>query len=249
MRLSRFFINESLEPGEELTLPAHLVNYIVNVLRLKAETRIILFNGREVDQHSGEYSATLTEVSKRHCTVQINSFIIKEIESPLRTHLFQGISRSERMDYSIQKAIELGVSSITPVFTLYSNAKKLNEKQLQKKMTHWQGIARSACEQSGRTTLVTINKPIQAQQIGELDADIKLLLSPIATSGISGLSLAQTNTINIFIGPEGGLSNEEISLAVNQGYQEIRLGKRVLRTETAGLAILSILQFLSGDLA
>ena len=248
MRLSRFFIDTALSPGQSLILPAHLVNYIVNVLRLKTDDNIVFFNGQEIDKQTGEFSATLTEVSKRKCIALIEKFIEKNIESPIKTQLFQGISRSERMDYTIQKAVELGVTSITPVFTQRSHSKKLNDEQLQKKIRHWQGVAASACEQSGRTTLVRINTPIQVKQIGEFTADISLLLSPTASSDISDLTSAKATSINIFIGPEGGLSSEEINLAVNKGYQEIRLGKRILRTETAGLAILSILQYLWGDL-
>lgn len=248
MRLSRFFIDEALSPGQSLILPPHLVNYIVNVLRLKKGADIILFNDQAIDKQSGEFTATLTEISKRSCAALIEKFIVKNIESPINTHLFQGISRSERMDYTIQKAVELGITAITPVFTQRSNLRKLNDKQLQKKRLHWQGIATSACEQSGRTTLVKIMPPIQVKQIGEFKADLNLLLSPTAQSNISDLQSIQANSINIFIGPEGGLSSEEINWAVNQDFQEIKLGKRVLRTETAGLAILSILQFLWGDL-
>ena len=247
MRLSRFFIDELLSPGQSLVLPPHLVNYIVNVLRLKKGADIVLFNGQAIEKQSGEYTATLTEISKRNCVALIEKFIIKNIESPINTHLFQGISRSERMDYTIQKAIELGVSRITPVFTERSNLRKLNDKQLKKKMLHWQGVATSACEQSGRTVLVNVNSPIQVKQIRQFDADIKLLLSPTAQSSITDIKSIQASSINIFIGPEGGLSREEINSAVAQDYQEIRLGKRILRTETAGLAMLSILQFLWGD--
>ena len=248
MRLSRFFINGSLSPGQSLNLPPHLVNYIVNVLRLKTGADIVLFNGQATDKPVGEFTATLTEVSKRSCIAFIKNFIPKNIESRIKTQLFQGVSRSERMDYTIQKSVELGVSSITPVFSQCSNLRKLNDKQLKKKMLHWQGVATSACEQSGRTVLVNVNTPIQVKQIGQFNADIKLLLSPTAQSSITDIKSIQASSINIFIGPEGGLSREEINSAVAQDYQEIRLGKRILRTETAGLAMLSILQFLWGDL-
>ncbi|MCU7940745.1 MAG: 16S rRNA (uracil(1498)-N(3))-methyltransferase [gamma proteobacterium symbiont of Bathyaustriella thionipta] len=133
MRLSRFFIDEALSPGQSLILPAYLVNYMVNVLRLKTGAKIILFNGHPINKQHGEYTATLTEVSKRHGVALIETFNAKNLESPLKTQLFQGISRSERMDYTIQKAVELGIASITPVFTQRSNSRKLNDKQLQKK--------------------------------------------------------------------------------------------------------------------
>ncbi|MCU7818267.1 MAG: 16S rRNA (uracil(1498)-N(3))-methyltransferase [gamma proteobacterium symbiont of Lucinoma myriamae] len=248
MRLSRFFIDEALSPGQSLIFPPHLVNYIVNVLRLKKGADVILFNGQLIDEQNGEFTATLTEISKRNCVALIENFIVKNIESPINTHLFQGISRSERMDYTIQKAVELGISCITPVFTQRSNLRKLNDKQLQKKRLHWQGVATSACEQSGRTTLVNIMPPIQVEKISEFKAELNLLLSPTAQSNVSDLQSIKAKSINIFIGPEGGLSSEEIDWAVNQDFQEIKLGNRVLRTETAGLVILSILQFLWGDL-
>jgi 16S rRNA (uracil1498-N3)-methyltransferase len=248
MRLSRFFIDETLTSGQTLSLPAHLVNYIVNVLRLKQNSSIILFNGQTNTQPLGEFNAILVEISKRHCKVLIGEFIEVSNESPIKTHLFQGISRSERMDYTIQKAVELGVNSITPVSTQYSNSRKLNNKQLQKKMLHWQGVASSACEQSGRVIQVEVKTPITVQDMVEHIADFNLLLSPTGKKTVSQLNLTSENSVNIFIGPEGGLSPEEISLAQEYGYLDIPLGGRILRTETAGLAILSILQFLWGDL-
>lgn len=248
MRLSRFFINESLSPGQDLALPAYLVNYIVNVLRLKTGMELIFFNGKEVQGKSGEYTAILTQVSKRHCHVLIKQFVEKDLESPISTHLFQGISRSERMDYTIQKAVELGINHITPVFTQRSNLKKLTEKQLEKKMSHWQAVANSACEQSGRTRLITVNMPVTLNQMADLNSELNLLLSPTAPTAIMELKATAAHSINIFIGPEGGLSKDEIDYAKNNGYHEINLGKRILRTETAGLVILTLVQFLWGDL-
>ena len=248
MRLSRVFIEQSLTPGQSLELPAHLVNYLVNVLRLKAGSEIILFNGLSLNDQIGEFSATLSTCSKRQCIVSINQFIVKHSESSLKSHLYQGISRSERMDYSIQKAVELGINSITPVLSQYSNAKKLNDKQLQKKLQHWQGIATSACEQSGRCTWVNINKPVKTEQITIAKDASSLLLSPAASKSLRCISSRKISLLNLLIGPEGGLSTEEINWAVAQGFEPITLGKRVLRTETAGLTVLSIAQFLWGDL-
>lgn len=251
MRVSRFFIDAPLSSGQNLSLPPHLINYIVNVLRLKSGDEVILFNGQketEANSQSGEYTAVLTEVTKRHSTALIKNFIAKNTESPLKIHLFQGISRGERMDFTIQKAVELGVSEISPVYTQRSNLGNLNTKRLEKKMMHWQGVATSACEQSGRTAIVKINKPLKVEIIQHFNASINLLLSPDAHSNISELPDLSPGTVNIFIGPEGGLNNDEIGWATSNGYQQLRLGKRVLRTETAGLSILSILQYLWGDL-
>jgi len=243
MRKSRFFINSNLSINHSIELPSELINYIVNVLRLKAGTDIILFNG-----NGGEYTATLTEVKKRCVIVQINQFIKKDIESPLKIHLFQGISRSERMDYSIQKAVELGVHTITPVFTQRSNAKPSDSKRLDKKQQHWQKVALSACEQSGRTSIITVNQAIQVGQLNNYSADLQLLLSPDADYCLSDLKESKPQSINIFIGPEGGLNDLEIASAISQQYQKIQLGPRILRTETAGMTTISILQYLWGDL-
>ena len=246
MRISRFYIDAPLSCGQDLIPPAQLINYILKVLRLKNGDPLVLFNGRE--EPAGEYRATLTEVSKRSCTIHIDSFSPKNIDSPLQVHLFQGISRSERMDYTIQKAVELGISDITPVFTGRSNSGKLTDKRLEKKMQHWQGVALSACEQSGRTRLVTVHPPLQVDQLRQENIDIKLLLLPEADISMSQLADRRPLTVSIFIGPEGGLTDSEITLARDYGYQPVRLGPRILRTETAGLSILSVLQFLWGDL-
>lgn len=255
-RVSRFFITEPLTPCETISLPKHLVNYIVNVLRLKAGDAIVLFNGIPYGSHSdaktnslGEFSATLTEVGKRKVSAAIHDFIAKDIESPVKIHLFQGISRSERMDLTIQKAVELGADTITPVLTQRSNSGKWHSEQLDKKTQHWQTIAHNACEQSGRTKLVNINPAVQVEQMNDYAADLKLLLAPDGDTSLKDLKQLKPGRINIFIGPEGGLTDEEIELASNHQYQKIKLGPRVLRTETAGLAILSVLQFLWGDLS
>lgn len=250
MRVSRFFIDASLSPGQHLTLPPHLINYIVNVLRLKKDDKIVLFNGQPLahNEQKGDFTASITEVTKRNTVVHIENFTARDTESPIQIHLFQGISRSERMDFTIQKAVELGVTHITPIFTQRSNSGKLDARRLDKKMLHWQSVAISACEQSGRTTLVKVNEPVHIEKIEPFNADINLLLSPDAQLSISELPDLAPTSVNIFIGPEGGLTSEEIEWASTHGYQQLKLGTRILRTETAGLAILSIVQFLWGDL-
>ena len=250
-RVSRFFIEQPLSPKQEITLPPTLVNYIVNVLRLQKDDSIVLFNGLQNEhsqQRAGEFSATLTEVSKRSVIATIDQFIEKDLESPLSIHLFQGMSRSERMDFTIQKAVELGIDQITPVFTQRSNIGKLNSKQLEKKQYHWQSVANSACEQSGRTQQVKINNACKVEQLSQYSAELSLLLSPESQSSLSDIKSIKPAQVNIFIGPEGGLTEQEINWATENGYQTIRLGNRILRTETAGLTTISILQYLWGDL-
>ena len=254
MRVSRFFIDAPLTPAQHITLPPNLVNYIVNVLRLNSGDEIVLFNGKGYGKKSadrertGEFTASLSEVKKRSVSAIINHFVEKNIESPLKIHLFQGISRAERMDFSIQKAVELGVHTITPVLTQRSNSGKFNHQRLEKKHQHWQGVALSACEQSGRTRLVRVNPPIRVQQISDYTADINLLLAPDADTRLCDLKHSTPESVNIFIGPEGGLNSTEIELAIDAQYQKMQLGPRILRTETAGLAVLSVLQYLWGDL-
>lgn len=247
-RVSRFFIEQPLSPTQTIKLPPHLVNYIVNVLRLKSGDDIILFNGLQKNQ-KGEYGATLSDVSKRSVSAVINGFIAKDLESPLRIHLFQGLSRSERMDFTIQKAVELGVDCISPLFTQRSNTGKWNSKQLDKKHQHWQGIANSACEQSGRTQQVVITPALKIEQLNDYCADLNLVLAPNGISRFSTLKQQSPARVNILIGPEGGLTEEELTWAIEHQYEKVQLGKRILRTETAGLTAISILQYLWGDMA
>ncbi len=255
MRLSRFFIDCELQPGQLLTLPPPLVNYIANVLRLRQGDSVHLFNGQPYNGSFGEFFAQIQEVEKRKVSVQLGQFIARDIESPLNTHLFQGISRSERMDFAIQKSVELGCIQITPVFTERSNSRKLKAKQLEKKQQHWQSVADSACEQSGRTRRVLIHPSVKPHEIANFTADLQLLLVPDATQSLADLhnQLKQKGqdikSVNIFIGPEGGLSPEEVDYACSRGYQGVRLGPRILRTETAALTALSAVQLLWGDLS
>ena len=252
MRLSRFFIDCELQPGQSLQLPPPLVNYIANVLRLKQGDSIHLFNGHPYHGIYGEFSAQLLEAGKRKVLVQLGQFLARDIESPLKIHLLQGISRSERMDFTIQKSVELGCSQITPVFTERSSSRKLKAKQLEKKQQHWQSVADSACEQSGRTRRVLIQPAIKPYETEQFSADLQLLLIPDADQSLSYLHRQadqDIKSVNIFIGPEGGLSPGEIKYACSQGYQGVRLGPRILRTETAGLTALSVVQLLWGDLS
>ena len=255
MRLSRFFIDCELQPGQLLQLPPLLVNYIANVLRLQQGDAIQLFNGRPYNGFYGEFSAQIVAANKRKVQIQVGEFIRRDIESPLKIHLLQGISRSERMDFTIQKSVELGCSQITPVFTERSSSRKLKAKQLAKKQQHWQSVADSACEQSGRTRRVLIQPAVKPYETEQFSADLKLLLVPDAAQSLADLhrqaeqNVRDIKSVNIFIGPEGGLSPGEIEYACSQGYLGVRLGPRILRTETAGLTALSAVQLLWGDLS
>jgi 16S rRNA (uracil1498-N3)-methyltransferase len=248
MRLSRFFIEAPLKPQQQISLPPNLINYVVKVLRLKQGDPLILFNGLAFQQQTGEFSAHIMALEKRTVIVEIDNFIAKNTESPLHITLLQGISRGERMDYTIQKTVELGVNTIIPLFTERSYS-KMDASRLEKKWRHWQGIANSACEQSDRILRVNIGVPVPFEQINQFKAGINLLLAPNSSQSFTNLKNFQPETLNLLIGPEGGLSDREINDAENVAdYQKLSLGPRVLRTETAGVTALCIVQYLWGDL-
>ncbi|MFK5986281.1 MAG: 16S rRNA (uracil(1498)-N(3))-methyltransferase [Pseudomonadota bacterium] len=243
----RLFVEQALQPGEALTLDSFAANYISRVLRLKINDSICLFNGI---LPLGEYTASISSISKKQLIVQIQSFQQKNLESPLFINLLQGVSRGDRMDYTIQKAVELGVNAFYPLFLDRSNVKLNQQSRLDKKLAHWQGICNSALQQSGRTAKVAVHQPDNIASIQNITADISLLADPLAKTSLSELVLTNKNKpqrINILIGPEGGITESERAYTQSQGFTAVRLGPRILRTETAGLAIISYLQAAWGD--
>lgn len=241
----RLFVDQVLHIGEKIALDSVNSNYVARVLRLKINNPLILFNG---NYPLGEYLAKISKISKSQVVVKIESFQAKDIESPIHINLLQGISRGDRMDYTIQKAVELGVNTIYPLLLDRTNVKLGDQKRTDKKLSHWQGIAHSAMQQSGRTALVSIASPGNLSTINNMTADLKLVPDPEADISISQLTLTnKPQSINILIGPEGGITNNERNYAKNLAYIPIRLGPRILRTETAGLAIISYLQTRWGD--
>ncbi len=239
MRISRIYCSAPLSTGTELVLEGQTAHYLGKVLRLTAGTALTLFNG-----DGYEYTATLTHVDKKTCTVLPSAQTQPQVESGLRTVLGLGISRGERMDYAIQKATELGVSVIAPLFTEHCEV-RLNEERREKRQEHWQQIAISACEQSGRVRIpeVLAPQPLQAW-VGSSPAELCLVLDHQQTAVLGGAKPA--GGVALLIGPEGGLAANEITLALAAGFKGIALGKRVLRTETAPVAALSVLQYLWG---
>ncbi len=243
MRNPRVYIEPALASETELMLPEAPSNHLLRVLRLRPGAPLTLFNGR-----GGEYQAELLGTHARGAQVRIGAHRAVERESPLELTLLQGISRGERMDLIVQKATELGVTRIVPVNTEFCVV-RLDEKQALRRREHWQAIVISACEQSGRNRVPEIAPIIDfATACSDVvAAHTKLLLSPEAS--ITLATAAQTLTAaTLLIGPEGGLSDREELLATQQGFSACRLGPRVLRTETAPLAALAVLQALAGDL-
>ena len=203
---------------------------------------LILFNG-----DGNEYAATITAVDKKSVHVELSAANTLDSESPLHIHLGIAISKGERMDWVIQKATELGVSQITPLQSERVEVRLHGERE-EKKLAHWRAVAISACEQCARNRIPAINdvQPL-FNWIDNVETDAKFVLHHRSVAALDAQSTAPKR-VALLIGPEGGLSEAEINAAEQRGFQPLRLGPRVLRTETAPLAALSVLQFLWGDL-
>lgn len=243
MTITRIFQKTSLIPQEIILLDERNVHYVSRVLRANVGDELILFNGE-----GGEYNATIVQIDKKDVILKINQWIDREAESSLKLYLAQGISRSEKMDFTIQKAVELGVQKIFPVVTERCNV-KLDEARCAKRLQRWESIIISACEQSGRNTIPELY-PIQTLDtfLASDAADCKLVLAPIASKKIAELTIKNNSTVTLLVGPEGGLSSAEIMKAVQCHYLSLNLGPRILRTETAGLAAITALQCYAGDM-
>lgn len=219
-------------------------HYLGRVLRLRVGDNVCVFNGA-----GGEWLASIDSMTKSTATLSIGEEIDASTESPLKIHLVQGVSRGERMDFVVQKATELGVKRITPVLTEYSMV-KLDATRAAKRREHWQSVAASACEQSGRVRLPLVDAPLSLKDwFGAKPAavDAELILKPGAVESLASVNAPHTK-VCILIGPEGGFSDTEYEDARITGFQAVSLGPRVLRTETAAVAALTVLQTRWGDL-
>ena len=237
MRLSRFFIDMPLSLGLQ-QLPEASAHYISRVLRLNVGAAVQLFDGSGT-----EYRGELAEVGKKQVAVMLRDQLAGLPESKLHIHLGQGLSRGERMDWAIQKATELGVAEITPIVSERCEV-RLKDERADKRLAHWRQIAISACEQCGRSVLPIIHSPVALRDWLAVEADLKLVLHPVAEPLASH---AKPQSLAFLIGPEGGLSQSEVEQAAGQGFLPARLGPRVLRTETAPVVALSVAQQLWGD--
>lgn len=241
MRITRFYYPELNETDELFTLPDAAHRHAVQVLRLRQGDALRVFNGRGLER-----DAVLETVAKRESSVRLLSQVSVSNESPLTITLLQGISRGERMDYALQKAVELGVTRIIPVATERCNV-QLSGGRDEKRLAHWQGVVVSACEQSGRSVLPELSTVMKLEDsLLENKLGCRLVLDPLAETGFT--SLEQQEDITLLIGPEGGLSELEIKQAEVMGFQSVRFGPRILRTETATVAALAAVQTLWGDL-
>ncbi|RZQ55292.1 16S rRNA (uracil(1498)-N(3))-methyltransferase [Pseudidiomarina tainanensis] len=229
--------------GAQIELEADAANHVGRVLRMSAGQQLELFNG-----DGSNYAATITEATKRAVQVKIDAVTTNVSESAVHIHLAQGISRGDRMDFVLQKSVELGVAEITPLFTERCGV-KLSGERLLKKQQQWQKIVIAACEQSGRSRVPMVHTPVSfSQWLQQLPSGLRLTLDPYAQKPLRDLA-EQPQQLTLFIGPEGGLSEQEVVSASEHGFLPVRLGPRILRTETAALTALSIIQYQFGDLA
>jgi len=243
MRSPRIHVDDELLQGQIITLPPEASHYLVQVLRLKAGDSVRPFNAT-----NGEHVAAIHTPNRKKSTLIIGEQTVASDVAALQVSLGLGLSKGDRFDFAIQKATELGVTSITPLTTQFSEVKFSSDERKAKKLLHWQKIAISAAEQSGRLSVPTVHSPIALETwTKDASEETLLILSPRATSGFAAVK--KSTSVALLVGPEGGFSSEEESIAERHGFQGVELGRRILRTETAPLAALAILQFMMGDLA
>ena len=244
MRLTRCFVPPPLAVGDTRLLPEHVSTHIARVLRARAGEHVTLFDGG-----GGEYDAEILQIDRSGVRVRIDAHHAIERESPLRVLLLQALARGERMDFTVQKATELGVAA----FVAFGSARsvvRLQGDALARRFDHWRAVATSACEQCGRNRVPTVTVVADlAAACAQSDAgSVRLLLAPEGHRTLPSIVRgAPVTSISLAVGPEGGFSDDELALAARQGFQACRLGPRVLRAETAPLAALAVLQALAGD--
>lgn len=241
MRTPRIHTTQALAPGTEVTLEPGPSQHLSRVLRMTPGAAVLLFDGAGL-----EYSARILAIDRKQVTAVLLEPQPPRQESPLWIHLGIGISRGDRMDWVIQKATELGVAAISPLLTTRTEVRLRGERET-RKLQHWQQVAISACEQCGRATVPRVYEPAPLAQWLELgDTERRFVLHHRATPGAGG-STAPRST-SLLVGPEGGLEEAEIQAAEAADFEALALGPRVLRTETAPLAALAILQARWGDM-
>ncbi|MGE3297276.1 MAG: 16S rRNA (uracil(1498)-N(3))-methyltransferase [Porticoccaceae bacterium] len=241
MATPRVFTDQALAAGAEIGLESGPSHHLLKVLRLKPGAGLNLFNGR-----GGSFAAVLAGQRGQQAQVAVGDFDPADRESPLAIELAIGVSRGERMDWVVQKAVELGVAAIRPLVTERTEVRLAGERR-DKKLGHWRQIAIAACEQCGRNRLPNIHAPQPLADWLPAAGGLRLVLAPEATTALAGIEAPAPDAVTLLIGPEGGLSAAEIAAAIAAGFSAVGLGPRVLRTETAPLAALAICQARWGD--
>ena len=243
MRTTRLYHPEKLSCGKIVTLDANNSGHLIRVLRTQPGSEVVLFDGSGYDFHCTTIDA---DPKKTHLDVLSSERVVNE--SNLSSTLIQGISRNDRMDASIQKAVELGINKIIPLLCERSNY-RVSSDRTNKKHEHWNKIVISACEQSGRSSIPQITDITPLSDIDQVvDSDaLKILLNPRSKTTLNDISCSQ-KSVEIIVGPEGGLSYAEIQTLESKQFCSVRFGPRILRTETTGPAVLSAVQVLWGDM-
>lgn len=240
MRTTRIYTDSELVAGTSVCLDERASHHLSRVLRCKSGDPLIVFNGR-----GSQCDALVENIGKKQVTVTLREQTQPPTESPLQTHLGIGISKGDRFDWVLQKSTELGVTSITPLLTERTEF-RLKAERLEKKLYHWQQILISACEQCGRNVIPRLNPPLSLSEwVTASQASLKLVLHHRSSCGLD--TGESPGSVALLIGPEGGLSDSEIGVAEQAGFKALTLGPRVLRTETAPLAALAVIQSLWGD--
>jgi 16S rRNA (uracil1498-N3)-methyltransferase len=244
MRISRFYQASEILISNEFALSAENHRHAIQVLRLKVGDMLILFNGE-----GGEYNARVTTMEKRASSVIVESFNPVDRESPLITNLLLAMIKPDKMDFAIQKAVELGVSTIQPMLTKRSVI-NIKANRLEKKMQHWQGVLLAACEQSGRTRIPYLQEPLALEEcLQRYQKSACIAMLPTTDSGFKELNgLNVDSGVSLLIGPEGGFTNDEEALMQQHQIMTVNFGCRILRAETAVIAGLTVCQQQWGDL-
>lgn len=242
MRKTRLYTAQTLQVEQQAALSQEQAHYLAHVLRLRCGDSVILFNG-----DGGEYAARIEQLSRKQAVLQVVSHQQRACESPLHICLGLGISRGQHMDTSVQKAVELGVQTIVPLITEFSNV-RIKQDRIENKMAHWQHIITSATEQCGRTRLTALQRPLElADFLAQEDIGLKLMLHPDASERFADID-GKPDNVSLLIGPEGGFSDTETALARQHQFQLFRFGPRILRAETAVIAAVATCQSRWGDL-
>jgi len=248
MRIPRVHLPVALRSGAEHDLPSGAVDHLVRVLRLPVGRDVRVFDGQ-----GEEFSATLVEAGKRGARVLLRDALRAVPSSPLRVTLAQALARGEKMDWILQKATELGVASIQPIQTERTEV-RLDEERSERRMAHWRGVVTGACEQCGRADVPSLEAPLPLSDwlarilSMPVSADeLRMVLDPEADLDF-GLASCEPRSLIAAVGPEGGFSARELAMFLHARFESHRLGPRVLRTETAGIAMLAIAQSRWGDL-
>jgi 16S rRNA (uracil1498-N3)-methyltransferase len=242
MRVSRLYLDQPLAPHSEITADDAVAHYVRDVLRLRKGDAVCVFDGR-----GGEYPGTVLEAGRHGLKLALGAWRDKDCESPLQAELGLGIARGERMDYAVQKAVELGAARIVPLLTEHTVV-RLDEERREQRRRHWQKIAVGACEQSGRCWVPEVAEPLRLPAWLAAQSGLRLYCDPRAEYGLPQLAPPDDMRVCLLAGPEGGFSADERDMARAAGFIPIKLGPRVLRSETAALAILAATQLLWGDL-